>query len=70
MPVKRFDVGAWLDSPLSRRRLELSLFATERAAVEEICARVAAEGEGAMREYSARFDGWSPGPNESFQVES
>ena len=70
MPVKRFDVGAWLDSPLSRRRLELSQFATERAAVAEICARVAAEGEGALREYSARFDGWSPGPNESFQVES
>jgi histidinol dehydrogenase len=70
MPVKRFDVGSWLDSPLSRRRLELSQFSMERAAVAEICARVAAEGDGALREYSTRFDGWSPGPNESFQVES
>jgi histidinol dehydrogenase len=70
MPVKRFDVGSWLDSPLSRRRLDLSQFATERAAVAEICARVATDGDDALREYGTRFDGWEPGRNESFQVEA
>ena len=69
MPVRRFDAASWLDSPLSRRRLDLSQFATERAAVAEICARVAVEGDDALRDYGARFDGWAPGPNESFQVE-
>jgi histidinol dehydrogenase len=66
--VKRFDVGSWLDSPLSRRRLDLSQFAEERAAVQEICARVAGEGDAALREYGARFDGWSPAEGEGFQV--
>jgi len=70
MPIRRFDVGSWLDSPLSRRRLDLSQFATERAAVAEICARVAAEGDEALREYGARFDGWAPRPDESFQLEA
>jgi histidinol dehydrogenase len=69
MPVMRFDAGSWLASPLSRRRLDLSEFATERAAVVEICGRVAAEGDDALREYCARFDGWAPGRDESFQVE-
>jgi histidinol dehydrogenase len=69
MPVSRFDVASWLDSPLSRRRLDLSQFATERAAVAEICTRVAAEGDDALRELGMRFDGWSPAKNESFQVE-
>ena len=32
MPVRRFDGGSWLESPLSKRRLDLSQFATERAA--------------------------------------
>ena len=68
MPVKRFDVGSWLDSPLSRRRLDLSQFANERAAVAEICARVAAEGDAALREYGERFDGWAPAEGVSFQV--
>jgi histidinol dehydrogenase len=54
---------------LSRRRLDLSHFARERKAVVEICSRVAAEGDDALREYSARFDGWAPGVGESFEVE-
>lgn len=70
MPVQRFDVGSWLDSPLSRRRLDLSRFAAERAVVAEICARVAADGDDALREYGTRFDGWAPGPNESFKIEA
>src|SRR5258705_7598541 len=70
MPVKRFDVTSWLDSPLSRRRWDLSQFATERAAVAEICGRVAVDGDSALRDYGRRFDGWSPGPDESFQVDA
>jgi histidinol dehydrogenase len=70
VPVKRFDVGSWQDSPLSRRRLDLSVFAAERAAVAEICARVAADGDAALREYGKRFDGWAPAPGESFQVDA
>jgi histidinol dehydrogenase len=68
MPIKRFDVGSWLDSPLSRRRLDLSQFAKERAQVAEICARVASDGDAALREYGTRFDGWSPGEGKSFAV--
>ena len=53
MSVKRFDVGSWLDSPMSRRRLDLSQFSQERAVVVDICARVAADGDDALREYLA-----------------
>jgi len=68
MAIKRFDVGSWLDSPLSRRRLDLSQFAKERADVAEICARVAAEGDAALRDYGRRFDGWAPQETETFEV--
>jgi histidinol dehydrogenase len=68
MAIKRFDVGSWLDSPLSRRRLDLSQFARERAAVVDICARVAAEGDAALREFGERFDGWAPREGETFQL--
>lgn len=70
MAIKRFDAASWLDSPWSRRRLDLARFAEERAAVQEICARVAAEGDAALREYGLRFDGWAPGASESFEVPS
>lgn len=68
MPTRRFDKQSWLDSPLSRRRLDLLQFAKERAEVAEICARVANEGDGALREYSRRFDGWAPADGETFEV--
>jgi histidinol dehydrogenase len=68
MPITRFELDSWRRSPLSERRLDLFRFARERAAVAEICARVAAEGDAAVRELSARFDGWSPGPGEGFEV--
>ena len=68
MAVRRFDVGSWLDSPLSRRRLDLSQFAEQRAVVQEICARVAAEGDAALRELGQRFDGWAPAIGEGFEV--
>ena len=68
MAIKRFDAASWLDSKWSRRRLDLARFAEERAAVQEICARVAAEGDKALREYGLRFDGWAPGGSESFEV--
>jgi histidinol dehydrogenase len=68
MPIERFDVGSWLDSPLSRRRLDLSRFAKERATVAEICGRVLGEGDDAVREFGERFDGWAPPRGESFEV--
>src|SRR5437773_1033731 len=70
LAIKRFDAASWLDSPLSRRRLDLAQFAEERVAVQQICARVAAEGDAALREYGLRFDGWAPGASESFEVPS
>src|SRR6266576_6253015 len=68
LAIKRFDAASWLDSPWSRRRLDLAQFAEERVAVQEICARVAAEGDAALREYGQRFDGWSPAEGEDFEV--
>jgi histidinol dehydrogenase len=68
MTVKRFDVGSWLDSPMSRRRLDLSQFGKERAVVADICARVAVEGDDALRELGAKFDGWAPDAGETFEV--
>jgi histidinol dehydrogenase len=66
--VKRFDVGSWLDSPMSRRRLDLSHFAGERAVVADICAQVATDGDEALRELGKKLDGWAPGMNETFEV--
>ena len=68
MTVKRFDAGSWLDSPMSRRRLDLSRFASERAAVADICLRVATGGDEALREIGLKFDGWAPVPGETFEV--
>jgi histidinol dehydrogenase len=36
--------------------------------VAGICARVAAEGDGALRELGKKFDRWAPGPGETFEV--
>ena len=69
MPVERFDVEAWRRSPESRRRLDLSQFAKEREVVAEICARVRADGDAALRDLGRRFDGWAPSEGESFEAE-
>ena len=68
MSVKRFDLGSWLDSPLSRRRLDLAGLEEQQAAVREICDRVRRDGDAALREYGERFDGWQPAPEDGFQV--
>src|ERR1700686_906523 len=68
MSVQRFDARAWLGSPMSRRRIDLSQFAEERTVVAGICARVAAEGDHALRELGKKFDGWAPGAGETFEV--
>ena len=68
MPLRRFTVGDWLDSPLSRRRLDLGASAEQRATVQEICRRVAAEGDSALREYGSRLDGWAPAEGEPFAL--
>ena len=69
MTVERFDAVSWRESPLSRRGLNLSELAREREAVAEICAQVLREGDAALRELGQKFDGWAPGPGESFAVE-
>jgi histidinol dehydrogenase len=66
--LERFDLDSWRRSPLSRRRLDLSGLDQERTAVREIVARVAAEGDAALREYEERFDGWKAGPDEGLEV--
>ena len=66
--VKRFDAGSWSKSVLSRRGHDLSRFEKERAVVVEICARVAALGDAALSDYSAKFDGWSPREDQTFEV--
>jgi histidinol dehydrogenase len=68
MSVKRFDLGSWLDSPLSRRRLDLAGLEEQQATVREICDRVRREGDAALREYGERFDGWQPAPEDGFRV--
>jgi histidinol dehydrogenase len=68
MSIRRFDLGSWLDSPLSRRRLDQAGLEQEQAAVREICARVRQDGDAALREYGDRFDGWSPAPEDGFRV--
>jgi len=49
MALKRFDLGSWLDSPLSRGRLDLGDDDEQRTAVREICDRVRREGDEALR---------------------
>lgn len=68
--IKRFDAATWAASPLSRRGLDLSRLEAERRSVIEICARISAEGDDALREYSARFDGWTPASGETFAVDA
>jgi histidinol dehydrogenase len=68
LPVRKFDAKTWKESSQWRRQLNMTQFAKERAAVAEICARVGAEGDAALRELGKRFDGWAPGPSESFEV--
>lgn len=70
MPVRRFDVAAWRAWPGSRRGWDPSAFAEERRAVAEICARVFAEGDAALRDLGRRFDGWAPAAGESFAIDA
>jgi len=48
MSIRRFDLGSWLDSPLSRRRLDLAGLEEQQATVREICDRVRTEGDSAL----------------------
>jgi histidinol dehydrogenase len=66
--IRRFDLGSWLDSPLSRRRLDLAGLEQQQATVREICDRVRTEGDSALGEYGLRLDGWRPAPEEGFAV--
>ena len=68
--MKRFDAGTWAVSPLSHRGLDLSSLAKERVVVREICSRVAAEGDSALRDYIAEFDGWAPRTKEKLELDA
>lgn len=67
MSVKRYDAGAFAEVIRERSRPEA--LSSERAAVAEICARVRAEGDAALRELGRRFDGWAPAAGESFEAD-
>src|SRR5438309_7304432 len=68
MGLSRFSVDEWFADQLSRGRSNLGGTPEQRAAVQEICRRVAAEGDAALLEYGRRFDGWTPGADESLRV--
>jgi histidinol dehydrogenase len=68
MGLRRFSVDEWFADPLSRGRSNLAGTPEQRAAVQEICGRVAAEGDAALIEYGRRFDGWAPEVGESLRV--
>jgi histidinol dehydrogenase len=68
VPVRRFDARSWAASPLSRRGVDWTQLANERAAVSEICSRVRTDGDEALRDLGRQFDGWAPGHGETFAV--
>jgi histidinol dehydrogenase len=67
--LRRFSSEQWFADSLSKRRPDLGGTPEQRAAVQQICARVAVEGDAAVLELGRRFDGWSPVPGESLKVE-
>jgi histidinol dehydrogenase len=66
MPLQRYTAAEWQSRPADRG--DLGGPAEQRQAVAEICRRVAAEGDAAVREYSLRFDGWAPAPGEGWAL--
>ncbi len=63
MPLTRHLARDWLAQPPDRG--DLGGTPEQREAVRAICARVAAEGDAALRELSLRFDGWAAAEGES-----
>ena len=66
MPVRRYDTASFTE--IIRKRLRPATLASQRDAVAEICARVQAEGDAALRKLGMRFDGWAPAAGESFEI--
>jgi histidinol dehydrogenase len=64
--LRRFTAEEWLAGRV--RRLDLGGSEEQRAAVAEICRRVAAEGDAALREFGLRFDGWAPGVGDGWAL--
>jgi histidinol dehydrogenase len=69
MGLRRFSSEQWFADAFSQRRSDLGGTPEQRAAVQRICARVAAEGDAALLEYGRRFDGWTPARGESLRVD-
>jgi histidinol dehydrogenase len=66
MPLQRYTAEEWAARPDDRAGLGAT--AEQRRSVHEICRRVAAEGEAALREYASRFDGWAPAAGEGWAL--
>jgi histidinol dehydrogenase len=64
--LTRYLANDWLARPPDRG--DLGGTPEQREAVREICARVAAEGDAALRELSLRFDGWAAAEGESLAL--
>jgi histidinol dehydrogenase len=60
MGLRRFTGDEWRAAGLGGSRHGLGASDDQVAAVREICARVAAEGDAALFELSRRYDGWAP----------
>ena len=59
-----------MDGSLRRSRLTGEASKEQRAAVQEICSRVAEEGDRALFEFERRFDGWAPAAGEALAVDA
>ncbi len=66
MPLRRYTAAEWRARPPDRA--EAAGTPEQREAVRAICARVAAEGDAALRELSRRFDGWAPAGGEGWAL--
>jgi histidinol dehydrogenase len=67
MPLQRYTAGEWRARPADRGDAGGTHDQVE--AVRDICRRVAAEGDAALREYGLRFDGWAPVVGESWALD-
>jgi histidinol dehydrogenase len=65
MPLRRFTAEEWAARPA---RGDLGGTPEQRRAVQDICRRVAAEGDAALRAYGLRFDGWAPAAGEGWAL--
>ncbi len=59
MGLRIYDLAGWQASGHAGSGLDLARLGEAEAVVREICARIRREGDAAVREYTARWDGWA-----------